>query len=75
MSHQIHYPDRLPVVAATGILNQKVRVAVGIIIMIAIAAIHFFRVGSYLNGNMYNLYYSFASDMMLPLGLLNTPCT
>ena len=42
MSHQIHYPDRLPVVAATGILNQKVRVAVGIIIMIAIAAIHFF---------------------------------
>ena len=48
--------------------NQKVRVAVGIIIMIAIAAIHFFRVGSYLNGNLYNLYYSFASDIMLPFG-------
>jgi len=49
-------------------LNQKVRVVVGIAIMTAIAAIHFFRIGSYLNGNLYSLYYSFASDVMLPFG-------
>jgi len=49
-------------------LNQKIRVVVGIVIMIAIAAIHFFRVGSYLNGTLYNIYYSFASDIMLPFG-------
>jgi len=49
-------------------LNQSVRVVVGIVIMTAIAAIHFFRIGNYLNGNLYSLYYSFASDVMLPFG-------
>lgn len=49
-------------------LNQKVRVIVGIIIMVTIAAIHYFRFGSYLNGSLYSLYYSFASDLMLPFG-------
>ena len=48
--------------------NQKARVIVGIVTMVAIATIHFFRIGSYLNGNLYSFYYSFASDVMLPFG-------
>lgn len=36
--------------------------------MLIIAAIHIFRVGSYLSGNAYKYYYSFASDVMLPFG-------
>lgn len=49
-------------------LNQSVRVIVGIVIMVTIAAIHGFRIGSYLNGNLYLDYYSYASDLMLPFG-------
>lgn len=37
--------------------------------MLVIAAIHGFRFGSYLNGNWYTLYYSYASDFMLPFGV------
>jgi len=46
--------------------NLRVRVIVGIIIMLTFAAIHGFRIGSYLNGNLYLYYYSYASDLMLP---------
>ena len=36
--------------------------------MLLLAAIHGFRLGSYLSGNAYIYYYSFASDIMLPFG-------
>ncbi|MDC0325525.1 hypothetical protein OAM01_02090 [bacterium] len=45
---------------------QRIRVIVGIVIMVTIAAIHTFRIGSYLNGDLYTNYYSYASDLMLP---------
>jgi len=48
--------------------NQSIRILIGVIIMLIIAAIHVFRVGSYLSGNAYIYYYSFASDIMLPFG-------
>jgi len=48
--------------------NQRIRILIGVIIMLIIAAIHGFRVGSYLSGNTYIYYYSFASDIMLPFG-------
>lgn len=48
--------------------NQRIRKIVGIIIMLAIAAMHGFRIGQYLNGELYIYYYSFASDLVLPLG-------
>ena len=47
-------------------LNRKARVTVGTAMMVAIAAIHAFRIGSYLSGPLYTLYYSYASDLMLP---------
>lgn len=48
--------------------NQIVRILVGVMIMLILTAIHMFRVGSYLSGNAYVLYYSFASDIMIPFG-------
>ncbi len=38
-------------------LNQRVRIIVGIGIIVTIAAIHLFRIGSYLNGDLYIYYY------------------
>lgn len=49
-------------------LHQRVRVIVGTTIMLIIAAIHWFRVGSYFNGQLYIYYYSWASDIILPFG-------
>jgi len=49
-------------------LTLRNRLIVGIIIIIIIALIHIFRVGSYLNGDLYLLYYSYASDLILPFG-------
>ena len=54
--------DNLPVKAF------RLRIVVGVSIMLLIAAIHLFRVGSYLPGQAYRLYYSYASDIMLPFG-------
>ena len=49
-------------------LNHKVRIIVGVIIMLLIAAMHVFRLGQLLSGDFYKLYYSFASDLVLPIG-------
>jgi hypothetical protein len=50
-------------------LNQRSRKIVGISIMVAIGAIHLFRVGSYLDGDLYIYYYSYASDLIIPIGI------
>jgi len=50
-------------------LNQRVRIIVGTSIMVTIGAIHLFRIGSYLNGDLYIYYYSYASDLMIPFGI------
>ncbi len=42
---------------------------VGISMMLAVAAIHAFRIGTYLNGDLYIYYYSYASDVMIPFGM------
>jgi len=38
-------------------------------IELAIAAVHLFRLGSYLDGQAFTLYYSFASDVLVPFGV------
>jgi len=42
------------------------RLAVIASIVALMAAVHIFRVGSYLQGEWYNLYYSYFSDLVLP---------
>lgn len=47
--------------------NHKRR-AVIICIMILIAAVHIFRVGSYLHGQLFDIYYGYFSDFIIPFG-------
>jgi len=42
------------------------RRAVIFTIVLLIAAVHIFRIGSYLQGESFNLYYSYFSDIVLP---------
>lgn len=51
------------------------RNAVVFSIVILIALVHIFRIGSYLEGELHDLYYGYFSDLVLPFGfyfLLNT---
>ncbi|MCK5400664.1 MAG: hypothetical protein KAJ28_03440 [Flavobacteriaceae bacterium] len=56
------------------ILNLRVRKIIGISIMLAIAAIHWFRIGSYLKGDLYIYYYSYASNLLIPFGVYFLLC-
>ena len=44
------------------------RLAVIFSIVVLIAVVHIFRIGSYLQGELYNFYYSYSSDLILPFG-------
>jgi hypothetical protein len=44
------------------------RLAVIFSIVVLIAVVHIFRIGSYLQGELYNFYYSYFSDFILPFG-------
>ena len=54
--------------------TQRVRITVGLSIITIIALIHVFRIGSYLNGKLYLLYYSYVSDLILPFGFYFLLC-
>ncbi|MGD8397369.1 MAG: hypothetical protein PVG11_00795 [Anaerolineae bacterium] len=45
-------------------LSRRLAVAFSIVILVALA--HIFRIGSYLEGVLYDLYYSYFSDIVLP---------
>jgi len=46
--------------------NPKILIV--ILIQLVIASIHAFRLGQIFDGPMYNLYYSYFSDLILPFG-------
>ena len=50
------------------------RMALVFSIMLVIALVHLFRVGTYLQGSLYNLYYSFFSDIVIPFGMYFLLC-
>jgi hypothetical protein len=52
----------------SNIFGSSKRLAVIFIILALIAAAHIFRIGSYLQGEWHNLYYSYFSDIVLPIG-------
>jgi hypothetical protein len=54
------------------ISGGKYLVALGIILVIALA--HIFRVGSYFSGRLYQYYYSYFSDIVLPFGVYLLVC-
>jgi len=45
------------------------KIAIVISIQLVIAAIHAFRLGQIFKGTLYNLYYSYFSDLILPFGI------
>ena len=55
-------------------LTQRNRIIIGLSIITIIALIHIFRVGSYLNGDLYLLYYSYVSDLIIPFGVYFLLC-
>ena len=52
----------------SNVISLPRRRAVIVCIMLLIAAVHILRVGSYLQGELYNFYYSYFSDVVLPFG-------
>lgn len=48
---------------------MTVRIIVGLIIRLSIAMILTFIIVTYLNGNLYILYYSYASDLIIPFSM------
>lgn len=50
------------------------RMAVAMVVVLLIAAIHLFRVGSFLSGRLFVLYYSFFSDIVIPIAIYFLLC-
>jgi hypothetical protein len=48
--------------------SHRIRILVGIFVMLIIALIFGFRIGNNLNGNLYIYYQSYAGDFMIPFG-------
>jgi hypothetical protein len=48
-------------------VGRKTVVAVSIMVLIAL--VHWFRVGTYLPGSLFTLYYSFFGDVIIPFGM------
>lgn len=55
-------------------LTLRNRIIVGLSIITIVALLHVFRVGSYLSGDLYVLYYSYFSDLILPFGFYFLLC-
>ena len=58
----------------SSVFGSSRRLAVIVSIVVLIAAVHIFRVGSYLQGELYNFYYSYFSDFILPFGFYFLLC-
>ena len=55
--------------AGSGNTTARGRTAVVVSILLLIALIHLFRVGTYLLGSLFTLYYSYFSDIVVPFGM------
>lgn len=50
------------------------RIALIVSILLVIALVHIFRVGTYLRGSLFTLYYSYFSDIVIPFGMYFLLC-
>ncbi len=50
------------------------RTAVVVVLELVVASIHIFRVGTYLDGTLFTLYYSYFSDIIVPFGMYFLLC-
>lgn len=61
--------DRARPNAGSGNTTARGRTAVVVSILLLIALVHVFRVGTYLRGSLFTLYYSYFSDIVVPFGM------
>ena len=61
-------------IAAASPKGSARRRAVAVAVVAGVAAIHILRVGSYLRGTAHLLYYSYASDVLLPFAMYFVLC-
>lgn len=54
--------------------TQRKRMTVGLGIMAVVALLHILRAGQYLHGEAYKLYYSYASDLLIPFAMYFLLC-
>lgn len=60
--------------ASSGNTTARGRTAVIVSILLLIALVHLFRVGTYLRGSLFTLYYSYFSDIVVPFGMYFLIC-
>ena len=66
--------DRVKPNADSGNATARGRTAVVVSILLLIALVHLFRVGTYLRGPLFTLYYSYFSDIVVPFGMYFLLC-
>jgi hypothetical protein len=62
-------PNQIP-----GNTTARGRTVVVVSILLLIALVHFFRVGTYLRGKLFTRYYSYFSDIVVPFGMYFLIC-
>jgi len=60
--------------AVSGDRPGRSRTPVVISIIVVIALVHLFRVGIYLHGSLFRLYYAYVSDVIVPFGMYFLLC-
>jgi hypothetical protein len=66
--------DRARPMAVSGDTTTRGRTALIASILLIIALVHVFRVGTHLRGSLFTLYYSYFSDIVIPFGLYFLLC-
>jgi uncharacterized membrane protein len=57
-----------------GNAGRRTRTTVAVGILVAVALVHVLRVGTYLSGSLFTLYYAYCSDVIVPFGLYFLLC-
>jgi len=71
-----HQPnDMIKITIMSSLFGSLKRLALIYSIVLLIALAHVFRLGSYLQGEWYNLYYSYFSDVVIPFGFYFLICS
>ena len=66
--------DRARPKAGSGDITARGRTALIVSILLVIALVHIFRIGTYLRGSLFTLYYSYFSDIVVPFGMYFLLC-
>jgi hypothetical protein len=66
--------DRVRPKVGSGDTTARGRTALIVSILLVIALVHILRVGTYLRGSLFTLYYSYFSDIVVPFGMYFLLC-